>query len=103
MVVGANHRKDVFSMKKSDFRIALRGMAEKLDLQWAYAQRIAAEQQAAGTLAYDDNGEPVPNMYQVAYAGMTSAFEDMGGEWQRDETGRHWVYLLGESAAAGRR
>ena len=44
MVVGANHRKDVFSMKKSDFRIALRGMAEKLDLQWAYAQRIAAEQ-----------------------------------------------------------
>lgn len=65
MVVGANHRKDVFSMKKSDFRIALRGMAEKLDLQWAYAQRIAAEQQAAGTLAYDDNGEPVPNMYQV--------------------------------------
>lgn len=89
MVVGANHRKDVFSMKKSDFRIALRG--------------IAAEQQAAGTLAYDDNGEPVPNMYQVAYAGMTSAFEAMGGEWQRDETGRHWVYLLGESAAAGRR
>lgn len=90
-------------MKKSDFRIALRGMAEKLDLQWAYAQRIAAEQQAAGTLAYDDNGEPVPNMYQVAYAGMTSAFEAMGGEWQRDETERHWVYLLGESAAAGRR
>lgn len=84
-------------MKKSDFRIALRGMAEKLDLQWAYAQ------QAAGTLAYDDNGEPVPNMYQVAYAGMTSAFEAMGGEWQRDETGHHWVYLLGESAAAGRR
>lgn len=103
MVVGANHRKDVFSMKKSDFRIALRGMAEKLDLQWAYAQRIAAEQQAAGTLAYDDNGEPVPNMYQVAYAGMTSAFEAMGGEWQRDETGHRWVYLLGESAAAGRR
>lgn len=66
-------------------------------------QGIAAEQQAAGTLAYDDNGEPVPNMYQVAYAGMTSAFEAMGGEWQRDETGRHWVYLLGESAAAGRR
>lgn len=54
-------------MKKSDFRIALRGMAEKLDMQWAYAQRIVAEQQAAGTLAYDDNGEPVPNMYQVAY------------------------------------
>ena len=48
-------------MKKSDFRIALRGMAEKLDLQWAYAQRIAAEQQAAGTLAYDDNGEPEKN------------------------------------------
>lgn len=45
-------------MKKSDFRIALRGMAEKLDMQWAYAQRIVAEQQAAGTLAYDDNGEP---------------------------------------------
>ena len=42
-------------------------------------------------------------MYQVAYAGMTAAFEAMGGEWQRDETGRHWVYLLGESAAAGRR
>lgn len=90
-------------MKKSDFRIALRGMAEKLDMQWAYAQQVVAEQQAAGTLAYDASGEPVPNVYQVAYAGMTAAFEAMGGEWQRDETGHHWVYLLGESMAAGRR
>ena len=55
-------------MKKSDFRIALRGMAEKLDMQWAYAQQVVAEQQAAGTLAYDASGEPVPNVYQVAYA-----------------------------------
>lgn len=88
-------------MKKSDFRIALRGMAEKLDMQWAYAQQIVAEQQAAGTLTYDANGEPVPNVYQVAYGGMTAVLEAMGGEWRRDEDGKHWVYLLGESAMAG--
>lgn len=85
-------------MKKSDVRSALRGMAEKLDMQWAYAQRIVAEQTVAGTLARDADGDPLPNNAQICYSGMVSAFEAMGGEWERDKNGRHWVYLLGESA-----
>ena len=48
-------------MKKADLCVALRGMAAKLDIQWAYAQHLAAEQAAAGTLAYNEDGEPLPN------------------------------------------
>lgn len=82
-------------MKKADLCVALRGMAAKLDIQWACAQRLAAEQAAAGALAYNEEGEPLPNSAQLCYAGMTAAFEAMGGEWERNKEGRHWVYLLG--------
>ncbi len=34
---------------------------------------------------------------------MTAAFEAMGGEWERNKDGRHWVYLLGASGMAGGR
>lgn len=43
-------------MKKADLCVALRGMAAKLDIQWAYAQRLAAEQAAAGALTYNEDG-----------------------------------------------
>ena len=89
-------------MKKSDVRSALRRMATKLDNQWAYAQQIVAEQVAAGTLARDADGDPLPNNAQICYSGMVSAFEAMGGEWQRNEAGKHWVYFLGESSAGER-
>lgn len=90
-------------MKKADLCVALRGMAAKLDIQWAYAQRLATEQAAAGTLTYNEDGEPLPNSAQLCYAGMTAAFEAMGGEWERNKEGRHWVYLLGASGMAGGR
>lgn len=102
-VAGANRRKEDTEMKKADLCVALRGMAAKLDIQWAYAQRLAAEQAAAGTLAYNEDGEPLPNSAQLCYAGMTAAFEAMGGEWTRNEEGWHWVYLLGVSCMAGGR
>lgn len=94
-------------MKKTDLCVALRGMAAKLGIQWAYAQRLAAEQAAeqaaAGALTYNEDGEPLPNSAQLCYAGMTAAFEAMGGEWERNKEGRHWVYLLGASGMAGGR
>ncbi len=47
-------------MKKADLCVALRGIAAKLDIQWAYAQRLAAEQAAAGALTYNEEGSRFP-------------------------------------------
>lgn len=38
--------------------------------------------------------------FLAGYNGMTHALVVMGGEWRRNEKGRHWVYLAGQSAKA---
>lgn len=60
-------------------------LAEALDHQWHIV--VLEGQTEVGQLL-------------AGYNGMTHAVAVMGGEWQRNQKGRHWVYLAGQSATA---
>ena len=82
-------------MKAAEVRKSLAHFAEKLDMQWAYSKMIADAKANAGLVAYDENGDPIPTKEQIAYHGMTEAFEAMGGEWSRKVDGHHRLCLFG--------
>ena len=86
-------------MKKSEIRSALHRLNERLDNQWRYAQMCVKDDIAAKQVEYNDDGERLPIEPEISYHGMIAAFETLGGEWRRNDEGKHWLCLDGTVSA----
>lgn len=86
-------------MKKSEIRYALHRLNKRLDNQWKYAQMCIKDDVAAGQVEYNDDGERLPIEPEINYYGMIAAFETLGGEWRRNDKGKHWLCFDGTVAS----
>ena len=72
-------------MKKKELRGHLGTLSYGMDSQWCIMHR-------------EDLPEPTRVYAEGQYQGMLYTLSVLGGDWQRDESGKHRVFLQGESS-----
>ena len=77
--------KEDYTMKKKELRGHLGMLAFSMDSQWCVMHR-------------EDLPEPTRVCAEGQYQGMIFTLTALGGDWVRDDKGKHRVFLQGESS-----
>lgn len=77
--------KEDYTMKKKELRGHLGMLAFSMDSQWCVMHR-------------EDLPEPTRVCAEGQYQGMIFTLTALGGDWVRDDKGKHRAFLMGESS-----